>query len=43
MLIFSTVYLRYHYAVDVFAGILLAFIVLWLEPKFRKKAEWKLE
>jgi len=43
MLIFSTVYLRYHYVVDVFAGIFLTFIVLWLEPKVRKKAEWKLE
>lgn len=32
-LIYSTVYLRYHYAVDVIAGILFAFIIMWLEPK----------
>lgn len=32
-LIFSTVYLRYHYAVDVIIGTLCAFVVMWLEPK----------
>jgi len=32
-LIFSTVYLRYHYVVDVIAGIIFAFIVMWIEPK----------
>ena len=31
-LIFSTVYLRYHYAIDVFAGILLAVIVMLAVP-----------
>lgn len=34
-LIFSTVYLRYHYVVDVLAGAILALLVLWLEPKIR--------
>jgi len=37
LLIFSTVYLRYHYVVDVIAGILFAVIVLWLEPKIWRK------
>ncbi|MBL7998549.1 MAG: phosphatase PAP2 family protein [Candidatus Kapabacteria bacterium] len=32
-LIFSTVYLRYHYVVDVIAGVVCAFAVLPLEPK----------
>lgn len=32
-LIFSTVYLRYHYVVDVIAGIILAFLALGLESK----------
>ncbi len=32
-LVFSTVYLRYHYVVDVFAGALFAALVLLLEPK----------
>lgn len=41
-LIFSTVYLRYHYVVDVIAGILLAMLVLWLEPKLRSIIEKKL-
>ncbi|MBS1538100.1 MAG: phosphatase PAP2 family protein [Bacteroidetes bacterium] len=36
-LIFSTVYLRYHYAVDVIAGIICAIIVMWLEPKLWRK------
>jgi len=35
-LIFGTVYLRYHYVVDVFAGIAFCFVVLWLEPKISK-------
>jgi membrane-associated phospholipid phosphatase len=30
-LIFATVYLRYHYVVDVLAGIILAFVALGLE------------
>ena len=36
-LIFSTVYLRYHYAVDVIAGIVFAFLVMWFEPKIWRK------
>jgi membrane-associated phospholipid phosphatase len=35
-LIFATVYLQYHYVVDIFAGIFFAFIVIWIEPKIRK-------
>jgi len=35
-LVFSTVYLRYHYVVDVFAGALFAAIVLVVEPKLYK-------
>lgn len=35
-LIFATVYLRYHYVVDVFAGIVFALITLWVEPKVEK-------
>jgi membrane-associated phospholipid phosphatase len=34
-LIISTVYLRYHYAVDVIAGIVLGLLALFLEPKIR--------
>ena len=32
-LIFSTVYLRYHYVVDVIAGIALALVALGLESR----------
>lgn len=32
-LIFATVYLRYHYVVDVAAGIGFALLTIWLEPK----------
>ena len=35
-LIFSTVYLRYHYVVDVIAGITLCLVTLRLEPSIRK-------
>lgn len=35
-LIFSTVYLRYHYVVDVFAGILLAIVVVYVSPSLYK-------
>lgn len=31
-LIFSTVYLRYHYVVDLIAGLIFAVLVLWSEP-----------
>ncbi|MES2765643.1 MAG: phosphatase PAP2 family protein [Bacteroidota bacterium] len=34
-LIFSTVYLRYHYVVDVLAGIGWAMVVLFVEPRIR--------
>ncbi len=33
-LIFSTVYLRYHYVIDVIAGVLLAAFTIRLAPKF---------
>lgn len=32
-LIFATVYLRYHYVVDVAAGIAFALLTIWVEPK----------
>lgn len=32
LIIFSTLYLQYHYLVDVIAGIFAAFLSLWLEP-----------
>lgn len=35
-LIFSTVYLRYHYVVDVIAGILSALAVLYFAPRLRQ-------
>ncbi len=35
-LIISTVYLRYHYGVDVLAGIAFAFISILIEPRLRK-------
>ncbi len=34
-LIFSTVYLRYHYVVDLIAGLIFALIAVWIEPKVR--------
>ncbi len=34
-LIIATVYLRYHYVVDVIAGVIFAIVVLWVEPKIR--------
>jgi membrane-associated phospholipid phosphatase len=34
-LIFATIYLRYHYVVDVLAGSLLAVFSVWVEPKIR--------
>lgn len=33
-LIIGTVYLRYHYVVDLIAGTIFAAITLWIEPKF---------
>jgi membrane-associated phospholipid phosphatase len=44
-LIFATVYLRYHYVVDLMAGAFFAVLVIWLEPKIRnlfKKAGFHL-
>jgi membrane-associated phospholipid phosphatase len=35
-LIFSTVYLRYHYVVDVIAGVFFALLTLWMEPRIEK-------
>lgn len=35
-LIFSTVYLRYHYVVDVLAGIFFALLTIWIEPRIEK-------
>jgi len=35
VLIISTVYLRYHYAIDVIAGAVLGLLSLYLEPKIR--------
>ncbi|MFH1052359.1 MAG: phosphatase PAP2 family protein [bacterium] len=35
-LIFGTVYLRYHYVVDIIAGIIFCFLALWIEPKISK-------
>lgn len=44
-LIIATVYLRYHYVVDVIAGIIFAMITIWIEPKvesfLRKKGFYK--
>lgn len=34
-LILSTLYLRYHYGIDVIAGIIFAIISIYIEPKFR--------
>jgi membrane-associated phospholipid phosphatase len=34
-LIFSTVYLRYHYVIDVIAGIALTVLTIFLAPKLR--------
>lgn len=35
-LIFATIYLRYHYVVDVMAGVIFCFIALWMEPYFNR-------
>ncbi len=35
-LIFSTVYLRYHYVIDVVAGIALTLVTIWCAPKLRR-------
>jgi membrane-associated phospholipid phosphatase len=41
-LIVSTVYLRYHYVVDVIAGAILAVIAIYIEPKVRLFVKEKL-
>ncbi len=38
-LIFATLYLRYHYAVDVMAGLFLGLLTLFIEPKCKKAIE----
>ncbi|GAB1373092.1 phosphatase PAP2 family protein [Candidatus Kapaibacterium sp.] len=44
-LIFATVYLRYHYVVDIMAGIIFAFLAVWSEPfvssLFKNKFKFK--
>ncbi len=35
-LIFSTIYLRYHYVIDVIFGIVFCFVVILIEPPIRK-------
>jgi len=35
-LIVATVYLRYHYVVDVLAGIGCALVTLWIAPRLRQ-------
>lgn len=37
LLIFSTMYLRYHYVIDVVCGFLLAYLALWLGPKLHAR------
>jgi membrane-associated phospholipid phosphatase len=44
-LIIATVYLRYHYVVDLIAGLIFAALVIWVEPKLRnllKNQGWNL-
>lgn len=41
-LIFATIYLRYHYVVDVIAGVIFAFISIKLEPIIRNFVKYKL-
>lgn len=46
LLIYATVYQRYHYVVDVMAGILCCFIALWVEPKIHRlfvRKKWVIE
>lgn len=45
-ILFSTVYLRFHYVIDVLAGILLALATTWLAPRFndaweRQRGRWR--
>lgn len=41
LMVFSTVYLRYHYVIDVFAGFILFFCLIFFGPKIFKKLELK--
>lgn len=41
-LIFATIYLRYHYVVDVIAGVIFAFVAIKLEPVIRNFAKNKI-
>ncbi len=38
-IIFSTVYLRYHYTVDIIAGVVVAWGLLWLSPRLYRRLE----
>jgi membrane-associated phospholipid phosphatase len=38
-IIFATVYLRYHYSVDVFAGVLLAAVLLAVSPSLYRRMQ----
>ena len=40
LIIFATVYLRYHYTVDVLAGVVLAAVLIWSAPWMYRKL-WK--
>lgn len=39
LIIFSTLYLRYHYTVDIMAGVAVAWAVLWLSPRLYRRLE----
>ena len=36
LLFAATIYLRYHYVVDMLAGYVLALVVFWLGPKLER-------
>ena len=42
LLIISTVYLRYHYVVDIIGGIIFVWPTLWLAPKLFRRWETKI-
>ena len=46
LLVISTVYLRYHYVIDVIAGVVVMLVTIWTAPLLyrwwnRKREEWK--
>lgn len=43
LLIISTVYLRYHYVIDVIAGVFLMLVTIWSGPRLYKWWNWKRE